>query len=282
MPYQYIEYSASEGIGRAVLNRPEKLNALNAGLQEELLDCLRQADEDPEVRVVTLRANGRAFCSGYDVSEPASPQDVARRDEVRDNIRMDLQRLRGTPGRWAQVWNLSKPVIAGVHGYCLAGGTDLALHCDIVIAAEDAQIGFPAVRSMGAPPTHMWTYLVGPQWAKWFLLTGDSVSGAKAAEIGLVWKAVPGEDLDAEVATLAGRMARIPWELLAANKSIANKALELMGRTTLQYLAAETDAIAHQAPAVKEFNRIAREEGLRAALDWRDRPFADYRGAAGT
>ena len=128
----------------------------------------------------------------------------------------------------------------------------------------------------------MWTYLVGPQWAKWFLLTGDSVSGAKAAEIGLVWKAVAREDLDAEVETLAGRMARIPWELLAANKSIANKALELMGRTTLQYLAAGTDAIAHQAPAVKEFNRIARGEGLRAALGWRDRPFADYRGTPGT
>jgi enoyl-CoA hydratase len=279
MSYQYILYEPSDGIGRVTLNRPEKLNALSVDLQEELLDCLQQADDDRDIRVMTLRANGRAFSSGYDISGPATPEAAERAQERRDNIRSDIHGMKQTPNRWAQVWNLSKPVIAGVHGYCVAGGTDLALHCDIIIAAEDAQIGFPAVRSMGAPPTHMWTYLVGPQWAKWFLLTGESVSGKKAEEIGLVWKSVPRDDLDGEVEDLAQKMAKIPWELLAANKSISNKALELMGRTTLQQLAAEVDAIAHQAPVVKEFNRIAREEGIKSALEWRDRPFADYRGA---
>ena len=270
MSYQFIEYEASNGIGRVRLNRPEKLNALSRELQDELVDCLERADDDPEVRVMTLRGNGRAFCAGYDITPPSTPEAQAAAQEQRDNIRSDIHRMKRTPNTMNSILNLSKPVIVGVHGYCIAGGTDLAMHCDIIIAADDAQIGFPPVRSMGTPPTHMWTYMVGPQWAKWFLLTGESVSGARAEELGLVWKSVPGEGLDAAVEDLARTMARIPWELLAANKSIVNKAMDLMGRTTLQHIAAETDAIAHQAPIVKEFSRMAREEGLKAALEWRD------------
>ena len=280
MSYQFIEYEASNGIGRVKLNRPEKLNALSRELQDELVDCLERADDDPEVRVMTLRGNGRAFCAGYDITPPSTPEAQAAAQEQRDNIRADIHRMKRTPNTMNSILNLSKPVIAGVHGYCIAGGTDLAMHCDIIIAADDAQIGFPPVRSMGTPPTHMWTYMVGPQWAKWFLLTGESVSGTRAEELGLVWKSVPGEGLDAAVEDLARTMARIPWELLAANKSIVNKAMDLMGRSTLQHIAAETDAIAHQAPIVKEFSRMAREEGLKAALEWRDGPFRDYRGGS--
>ena len=280
MSYQFIEYEASNGIGRVRLNRPEKLNALSRELQDELVDCLERADDDPEVRVMTLRGNGRAFCAGYDITPPSTPEAQAAAQEQRDNIRSDIHRMKRTPNTMNSILNLSKPVIVGVHGYCIAGGTDLAMHCDIILAADDAQIGFPPVRSMGTPPTHMWTYMVGPQWAKWFLLTGESVSGTRAEELGLVWKSVPGEGLDAAVEDLARTMARIPWELLAANKSIVNKAMDLMGRTTLQHIAAETDAIAHQAPIVKEFSRMAREEGLKAALEWRDSPFSDYRGGS--
>lgn len=279
MSYNYIDYSSSDGIGRVVLNRPEKLNALSRELQDELLDCVHAADADNDVRVMTLTANGRAFCAGYDITPPATPEQEAASQERRDNIRADIHRMKQTPNTMSQILNLSKPIIAGVHGYCLAGGTDLAMHCDIVIAADDAQIGFPPVRSMGTPPTHMWTYMVGPQWAKWFLLTGESVSGKKAEEIGLVWKSVQRDSLEDEVEKLASTMARIPWELLSANKGIVNKAMELMGRDMLQHLAAETDAIAHQAPIVKEFARRSQEEGLKSALDWRDGPFKDYRGA---
>ncbi len=278
MSYQFIKYEASDGVGRVLLDRPEKLNALSRALQDELVDCLERADDDPDVRVMTLRGSGRAFCAGYDITPPSTPEAQAAAQRQRDNIRADIHRMKRTPNTMNSILNLSKPVIAGVHGYCIAGGTDLAMHCDIIIAADDAQIGFPPVRSMGTPPTHMWTYMVGPQWAKWFLLTGESVSGKRAEEIGLVWKSVPGEGLDAAVDDLATTMARIPWELLAANKSIVNKAMDLMGRTTLQYISAETDAIAHQAPIVKEFSRMAREEGLKAALEWRDGPFRDYRG----
>lgn len=280
MSYQFIEYSASDGIARVRLDRPEKLNALSRELQDELVDCMERADDDLEVRVITLRGNGRAFCAGYDITPPSTPEAQAAAQVARDNIRADIHRMKRTPTTMNAILNLSKPVIAGVHGYCIAGGTDLAMHCDIIIAADDAQIGFPPVRSMGTPPTHMWTYMVGPQWAKWFLLTGESVSGARAEELGLVWKSVPGEGLDAAVDDLARTMARIPWELLAANKSIVNKAMDLMGRATLQTIAAETDAIAHQAPIVKEFSRMSQEQGLKAALDWRDGPFRDYRGGS--
>ncbi len=178
------------------------------------------------------------------------------------------------------IFDMHKPVIAQVHGYCLAGGTDVALLCDIVIAAEDAVIGFPPVRAMGGPPAHMWTYLVGPQWAKRLLLTGDSISGAEAARIGLVLQAVPRDALERTVEDLADRMVMIDPHLLAANKRACNLALELMGARTLQRLAAEIDARAHQAPAVKEFNRISREQGHKAALEWRDNRFGDGRASA--
>ncbi len=162
MAYQFIEYQTSDGIGRVRLNRPEKLNALSRGLQDELVDCMERADDDPEVRVMTLRGNGRAFCAGYDITPPATPEAQATAQAQRDNIRADIHRMKRTPNTMNSILNLSKPVIVGVHGYCIAGGTDLAMHCDIVIAADDAQIGFPPVRSMGTPPTHMWTYMVGP------------------------------------------------------------------------------------------------------------------------
>ena len=279
MGYQFVEYESSNGVGRVRLNRPEKLNALSRELQDELVDCLQTLDDDPSVNVITLRGNGRAFCAGYDITPPATEEAQQTSEYVRNNIRADIHRMKRTPNTMNAILNMSKPIIAGIHGYVIAGGTDLAMHCDIIVAADDAQIGFPPVRSMGTPPTHMWTYMVGPQWAKWFLLTGESVSGKQAEEMGLVWKSVPAEGLDAAVDDLASTMARIPWELLAANKSIVNKAMDLMGRTTLQHIAAETDAIAHQAPIVKEFNKIAKEEGLKSALEWRDRPFRDYRGS---
>jgi|TARA_B110000116_G_C16760029_1_gene547898 enoyl-CoA hydratase len=275
MAYEFIKYEASGGIARVILNRPEKLNALSQQLQSELIECLTNADEDPDIRVITLRGAGRAFCAGYDITPPQSDEDREITEARRGNIRSDMQRLQKTARLMTSIFDLSKPVIAGIHGHVIAGGTDLALHCDIIIAAEDANIGFPPVRSMGTPPTHMWTYMVGPQWAKWFMLTGETVSGKEASDIGLVWKSVPAEGLDAAVEDLATKMAKIPWEMLAANKSIVNKALDLMGRNMMQVIAAETDAVSHQSPIVKEFNEISSQQGLKAALEWRDSPFRE-------
>ncbi|MDP7578013.1 MAG: crotonase/enoyl-CoA hydratase family protein [SAR202 cluster bacterium] len=276
MSYEFIKCEVTDnGVAKVLLNRPEKLNALSLPLQAELYECLQAADDDPAVRVITLRGAGRAFCAGYDVTPPQTDEDRRASEERRGNIRQDMHRLRKTARLMTSVFDLSKPVIAGIHGHVIAGGTDLALHCDMVIAADDANIGFPPVRSMGTPPTHMWTYMVGPQWAKWFMLTGETVSGKEAQEMGLVLKSVPAEGLDAAVDGLANKIAKIPWEMLAANKSIVNKALDLMGRNMMQVIAAETDAVSHQSSIVREFNRISSEEGLKAALAWRDAPFQD-------
>ena len=276
MSYEFIKYEVSDnGVANVLLNRPEKLNALSLPLQKELYDCLQEADDDLNVRVITLRGAGRAFCAGYDVTPPQTEEERTASAERRGNIRQDMHRLKKTARLMTSVFDLSKPVIAGIHGHVIAGGTDLALHCDIVIAADDANIGFPPVRSMGTPPTHMWPYMVGPQRAKWFMLTGETVSGKEAEKMGLVMQSVPAEGLDAAVDDLANKMAKIPWDMLAANKSIVNKALDLMGRNMMQIIAAETDAVAHQSEIVREFNRISNEQGLKAALAWRDAPFSD-------
>jgi enoyl-CoA hydratase len=182
-----------------------------------------------------------------------------------------LQRLRIAP------FELHKPVVAQVHGACLAGGTDLVLYCDLVIAAEDARFGFPPARDLGSLPSQMWLYHVGPQWAKRLLLTGDGISGADAAAIGLALKAVPADLLAQEVEQLLDRFALIHPDLLAANKRIVNLGLELMGARTLQRLAIENDARAHRTPAFDEFGRRAREHGLKEAMRMRDEPFGDGR-----
>jgi len=168
-----------------------------------------------------------------------------------------------------------KPVIAKVHGNCLAGGTDIALMCDIVIASNDAKIGFPATRSIGSPANHMWLYHCGPQWAKRLLFTGDSIRGRDAAKIGLVQKAVSKEKLDAEVDLLAGRIGNVSPDLLACHKRIVNEGLELMGARTLQRIAGENDARAHLSKAFTGFFDVVQEAGLKEALRRRDAPFGD-------
>jgi enoyl-CoA hydratase len=288
MEFETIAYEKDGGKARITLNRPEKLNALSMRMQRELNAALWEADNDRQVHVIILRGNGRAFSAGYDLTPMQSPSAADDRDEAYTNVYRgmatmddDIWQLERQQRERMAIWDIHKPVIAQVHGYCLAGGTDLALLCDIVVAAEDAVIGFPPVRAMGSPVAHMWTYLVGPQWAKYFLLTGDSVSGREAAAIGLVWKAVPADLLGEEVEALASKMEKIDVELLSPNKRIVNLAMELMGARTIQRVAAENDGRAHQAPAVKEFARIAMTQGLKAALEWRDGKFGDSRTSPG-
>jgi enoyl-CoA hydratase len=271
MPYEYLVYEQIDRVARLTLNRPEKLNALSVALHTELLQAARQAEADPNIHALIIRGAGRAFCAGYDITP--TPERGAQ--QATRTIRSDISRMEETVGRWHTLWNLHLPTIAQVHGYCVAGGTDLALHCDMIVVAEDARIGFPAVRAMGTPPTHMWLYSIGPQWAKRLLLTGDLIDGKTARDIGWALEAVPAAELDATVLRLATRMSHIGKDLLAANKQIVNKGLELMGRTLLQQIALEHDAIAHLAPEALEFNRIAQEKGLKAALEWRDGPFRD-------
>ena len=188
-------------------------------------------------------------------------------------VELDFRGLVEAGRRWGKIFHAHVPTIAQVHGHCLAGGLELALHCDLVVAAEDAIIGHPAVRSMGVPPTHMWTYNIGPQWAKRLLLTGDTITGARAAQIGMALEAVPAAQLDDYVLSLANRIGLVGRALLRANKDVVNQALELMGRTSLQHISAAQDTIGHLSPEASEFRRTARESGLRAALQQRDAAF---------
>lgn len=269
--YTYLLYEEIGRVARITLNRPEKLNALHGDLQSELLQAVKQAEADPRLHAVLIRGAGRAFCAGYDIT----PTPERGETQTTRTIRSDITRMEETVGRWQQLWNLRIPTIAQVHGYCVAGGTDLALHCDMIVVAEEARIGFTPVRAMGTPPTHMWLYSVGPQWAKRLLLTGDLIDGKTARDIGWAVEAVPTAVLDDTALKLATRISHIGKDLLIANKAIVNKGLELMGRTLLQQIALEHDAIAHLAPEALAFNRLAQEQGLRAALEWRDGPFRD-------
>ena len=278
MDYEVIIYEVERGRARITLNRPEKLNALSIQVQEELNHALWEADNDNRVHSVILRGAGRAFSAGYDLTpRPLVERDP--KDHTRDGRSFDDDAWRMEQGQRLRmaIFDMHKPVIAQIHGYCVAGGTDVALLCDMIIAADDTLIGFPPARAQGALPNNMWLYNVGPQWAKRLMLSGDFVTGADAAKIGLVLKAVPLNLLEQEVEGLADRLAMIDTELLSANKRIINIGLEIMGARTLQRIATENDARAHLAPSVAEFGARSREHGLKAALQWRDTKFGDQR-----
>ncbi len=269
-------YEVQDGCAWITLNRPEKRNALTDAMMEGLNRLLWRADEDNRVRCIVLRAAGPSFSAGYDLQrydQPIADQVEERRGRAKfdDDCwhQERSQRLR------MALFDMHKPVIAQVHGHCLAGGTDLAFLCDMVICSDEAIFGFPPARSQGSLPSHMWLYLAGPQWAKRLLLTGDSIRGADAATIGLVLKSVPRDELDAEVARLAARLALIDADLLSANKRIVNIGLELMGMRTLQRMAAEMDARGHLAASRTAFNETVRTDGLKEAVRRRDAPFGD-------
>jgi enoyl-CoA hydratase len=264
---------AVEQIGfvrRLTLNRPDQHNPLTPRSIREILRAVAEAEGDAAVRVVIIRSTGRSFSSGYGfVAEDVEPGDFAPHAAMEGDVTAMLELAAG----WAKVWECAIPVIAQVHGNCLAGGTDLALHCDLVLAAEDARIGFPPVRSMGVPPTNMWLYHLGPQWTKRLLLTGDTLTGTQAEAIGLVVGTAPSDALDDVVLDLATRMALIGRDLLIANKRVVNMGIELMGRSQLQKFAALNDAIGHRAPEATAFSDRIGEIGLRNAVRERDAAF---------
>jgi enoyl-CoA hydratase len=257
-------------VRRLTLNRPDQHNPLTPRCIREVLRAVEQFEADAAARVVVIRGAGRSFSSGYGfIAEDFEPGDFAGRDALEGDISAMLSLAAG----WSRVWECALPVIAQVHGNCLAGGTDLALHCDLVVAAEDARIGFPPVRSMGVPPTNMWLYHVGPQWAKRLLLTGDTVTGTQAVDIGLAIATARPEELDAAVLDLARRIALVARDLLVANKRVVNMGIELMGRAQLQKFAALNDAIGHRAPEALAFSERISQVGLREAVRERDAAF---------
>jgi enoyl-CoA hydratase len=278
---QFLLFDVRDHVARITLNRPDKRNTLSTEMLRELHAGLLEADARQDVNVVVLGGAGKDFCAGYDLTGVyagrADDGDQVEYRTVIGNFDDDCWQLEQTQRLTLLPFDMHKPVIARVHGNCLAGGTDLALMCDMVIAADDARIGFPATRANGTPPNHMWVYHVGPQWAKRLLMTGDSLSGKDAARIGLVLDSVPVAELDAAVDELARRVACVDSELLSAHKRIVNLAMELLGTRTLQRLSAEMDARAHlsKGPRRTQFKKDMAEQGLKQALKNRDEPFGD-------
>ena len=270
MDYEYVLYQAAGHVAAITLNRPEKLNAISDGLRADLEAALREAESDRDVRVIVIKGAGRAFCSGYDLT-PGGPEDSRRSSRTLSTDRADLVR---SAQRWMWMWSLPKPIIAQVHGYCLAGGNEIAGMCDIVYTAEDAVFGQPQGRALGIAITMgLWPIMMPLGKAKELLYTGDPISGKEAVELGLAARALPADRLDAEVRRLAERIAQTPVEYLGIIKGAANRYYELMNVKAAVEQGAELDAIYHAMPGYEEFARIAREQGLRAALEWRDQPF---------
>jgi enoyl-CoA hydratase len=269
MGYSCILYEKKEGIAKIILNRPDNLNALSRMLLQELVSVLKEAESDAEVKVVIIKGAGKAFCSGYDI-EPRKPGEYSAGVSP---ILEDFEAMTELTNKLTTIWKLRKPVIAQVHGYCAAGGNDVAGQCDIIIAAENAQFMHPQVRRLGLIWLHMAAYHAGLQWAKMMMFTGDPVSGVQAEKIGLVAKAVPEERLEEEVEKLARRIACVPAELLATNKMAINRVAEEMGLNNVFSAASALDTLSHYTGAVRNFIKAAEEKGLREALSENDAPF---------
>ena len=275
-----LTFAVGDRVARITLNRPEKRNALTPATLGELADALLEADDRTDVHAIVLAGAGKDFCAGYDLAGAYAGQGMADAPVYRSanaTVDDDCWQLEQTQKKTIAMFDIHKPVIAQVQGNCLAGGTDLALMCDMVVAADDARIGFPAARANGTPPQNMFVYHCGPQWAKRLLMTGDWISGRDAARIGLVMESVPAAELAGVVDALARRVALVDADLLAAHKRIVNLSLELQGARTMQRLACEMDARAHlsRGPRRTRFRSDMAEHGLKTALRNRDEAFGD-------
>ncbi len=275
----HIAFTVSDHVARITLNRPEKRNSLSNDMLRELHDAMLEADARTDVNAILLSGAGKDFCAGYDLGGTYGGDGEAEADYRSLNATLDDDSwgIEQTQQMMMIILDIHKPVIAKVQGNCLAGGTDLALMCDMVIAADNARFGFPAVRANGTPPNNLWFYHVGPQWAKRMLMTGDCLWGRDAARIGLVLEAVPAEELDAAADELVRRVSCIDAELLSAQKRVVNMAMELSGARILQRFAAEMDARAHLSagPRRTKFKSDMKEHGLKEAVRNRDAPFGD-------
>jgi enoyl-CoA hydratase len=281
--YENILVETVDGVGTITLNRPEKLNALSEALQLELQAALRELNPGDEVRVIRIRAAGRAFCAGYDLT-PGTRQRATssaaaggRAWELGESrIAIDRDRLHTTVQRWLWMWSFRKPIVAQVNGFCLAGGGELAGACDIIFAAEDAKFGHPASRALGIPPTlGLWPAKIGMLKTKELLFTGDMIDGVEAERIGMINHAVPAEKLEDATLAFCKRIAKLPMDALSVHKQVTNRWFEISGLKTAAAEGAEFDAIYHETAAFREFARIASETGLRNALAWRDEPFKE-------
>jgi len=277
MTFEAIDYAAADGIARITLNRPARLNAINRRLISDLRDAVIAANEDGAVRVMVLSGAGRAFCAGYDLDWGTRAEDATQREMAGnwDPVR-DYEGMSRNVKVFMSLWESPKPVIAQIHGWCVGGGTDMALCADLIYMAEDAQIGYPPARVWGEPTSVMWVYRLGLEHAKRVMLSGESLSGSQAERIGLASKAVPAEQLPSVVDEMARKLATIPANQLAMSKLLVNQAYENMGLRSTQLIGTFFDGIARHTPEGVAWRDLAMKEGFREAVRRRDAPFGDY------
>lgn len=290
-----VQYAVSGRVARITLNRPERGNGITRGLLTELERAVERADLDPDVSVLLLSGNGKGFCGGYDLVQSAEGQ--GRLDSEADApagspLDPEVMRANHDPsGAWdptvdyammsrnvrafMSLFHCGKPVVCKVHGFCVAGGTDMALCSDLLVIAADAKIGYPPARVWGSPTTSMWAYRLGTQRAKRLLFTGDSLSGAEAVEWGLAIEAPAASELDACVEALVSRIARMPVNQLRMMKLLVNQSLYAQGLHATQVLGTVFDGMARHTPEGYAFQGLAAREGFRAAVRVRDEGFGD-------
>ncbi len=262
----------AEGVRRITLNRPEKRNALFHPLRGEILAALREADQDGSVRVSVIRGAGKCFSAGYDLGGGNEGLEMPFFTAGGDG-----QWPRHVTEGWMSIWDLAKPVIAQVHGYCLAGGSELASGCDLIYVAEDAQIGYPAVR-FGVPDMHFHAWTMGMRKAMEAMLTGDSMSGLEAVRVGWANDAFPIEQLEERVLAVAAKIAKLPPDVVQINKRVVHRQMEVMGLRTGIRIGTELCALGVHQQSMQAFISEM-QKGLTEALSRRDAPFGDYRTA---
>jgi enoyl-CoA hydratase len=297
-----LTYEVTGRIARITLNRPERGNGITMDLPVELAQCVERADLDPCVHVIALSGNGKGFCGGYDLVQsaermldertaelessaarrpPGSPLDPRVTARNHDPSRtwdpvVDYQMMSRNVRGFMSLFHANKPVVCKVHGFCVAGGTDMALCSDLLVIAEDAKIGYPPARVWGSPTTSVWTFRIGPEKAKRLLFTGDTLSGREAVEWGLAIECAPADRLDERFEILLERIARNPVNQLVMMKLLVNQTVMSAGLQSLQVLGTFFDGITRHTAEGYEFQRRAAEVGFKQAVRERDEPFGDF------
>ena len=272
MDYEYVIVDdPAPGVRRITMNRPDKRNALFHPLRRDIFAALKAADQDESVRVMVLRGAGKSWSAGYDLGGGNEGLELPYYTPGGDG-----QWPRHVTEGWMSIWDLAKPVIAQVHGYCLAGGSEMATGCDLVYVAEDAQIGYPAVR-FGVPDMHFHPWTMGMRKAMEAMLTGDSMSGLEAVQVGWANDAFPIAELDERVLEVAERIAKLPPDVVQINKRVVHRQMEVMGMRTGIRIGTELCALGTHQRSLREFVANTQKQGLTQALSQRDAPFGDYR-----
>jgi enoyl-CoA hydratase len=264
--------AAHPRIARLTLNRPGRLNAIGHDMPRELREAVRWAEADDDVHVIVLDGAGRSFCAGYDLVDFGSgrSEHPCQQEAYPFDAMTDYAAMKGYTEDFMSLWRCRKPTIAKVHGHAVAGGSDIALCCDLLVMADDARIGYMPTRVWGCPTTAMWTYRVGPARAKQLMFTGDTLDGRTAAQWGLANLAVPAAELEDATLKLALRIAGVPRSHLAMHKMVVNQAMLTMGLEQTQMFATLFDGVTRHNPEGLWFRREAQAHGFKAAVQWRD------------